>query len=63
MELRPKVNIDYQTLDRGFILLDRRLGLKKLTWPTRKLWRLEVIDETENRVKVHYIGWASQYDE
>lgn len=61
--MRPKINIDYQTLNRGFTLPDRRVGLKKLTWPTRKLWRLEVIDETEDRVKVHYISWASQYDE
>ena len=58
MELRPKTNVDYKALNRGFVT-----DQKEFSWPAGKLWRLKVTDETDDEVKVHYIGWASQYDE
>ena len=64
---RSRERVDYKALQEG-PPLERRDSDSKLTWSTKELFRLTIIDNKVNAdgecfVKVHYTGWHSKFDE
>ena len=57
MQLRDRQPKDYKTN----VKLPRASKRKRNA--DDELYRIEVLEEKEERVKVHYIGWSEEYDE
>lgn len=66
MNLRQRSRrINYAELNEGKNF-HQRCGPKSKKaerWSSTQLWPLEVIEEGDNSMKVHYIGWPNKYDE
>ena len=58
MELRSSQRKNYRDL---LICKIPRASSKKVD--TRKLYSIEIIERKDDRVKVHYVGYSSKYDE
>ena len=59
---RRKGQIDYKQLANGPKIDFERSSEKAVTWSTKELFQLEIIDEKTDdlgniQVKVHYINW------
>jgi len=61
MKLRQKQPINYSQLHEGPKL--RATKSRQESWSTSKLWRFDVIEYTEDKIKVHWEGWLSAFDQ
>ncbi len=62
MKLRQGRKIDYRSLANGDPIGKTRTSASKLSWPSSKLWNIEILDSRQtdgkDEVLVHYTGWS-----